>query len=225
VTVELAETLHAPTGTLRGVVPPRSEATSVKKVEAVIDASSLSAVTAALDRLDVGGITVSEVAGCGYESAGRVSYRGASYAVDSFPKLVVEVVAADAYAGPIAWAIATAARAGPTGDGVVSVQTVEEALHIRTGGRGLAAMGTDADERPAVAGGRMDEVAPRGRRVGSGRPGLPASTRIILTNVVLATAFVVFVFHAPIAYAGLGSAIAGLALWARERRAQARRTR
>jgi hypothetical protein len=50
-------------------------------------------------------------------------------------------------------------------------------------------------------------------------------TKVLVTNVVLATAVVVLVFHAPLAYAGLGAAVAGLLIWARARRALARRTR
>ena len=50
-------------------------------------------------------------------------------------------------------------------------------------------------------------------------------TKVLLTNVVLSTVLVVLLLHAPVGYAALGAGGAGLALWARERRAQARRTR
>lgn len=57
------------------------------------------------------------------------------------------------------------------------------------------------------------------------RPSMADMTKIILTNVVLATAAVVFFFHAPVTYAALGGGTAGLLLWARERRLQAHRVR
>jgi nitrogen regulatory protein P-II 1 len=110
----------------------------VKKVEALIRTSALRDVIEALERLDVGGVTVSD-ASCGGARL-RASYRGASYVVDTVPGLRIEVVSTDAYAGPIAWAIATAARTGQPGDGVVSIETVDDALRIRTGERGSAAV-------------------------------------------------------------------------------------
>jgi hypothetical protein len=57
------------------------------------------------------------------------------------------------------------------------------------------------------------------------RPGISDWTKVLVMNVVLATAVVVLVFHAPVMDAGLGGAGAGLVLWVRERRARARRAR
>ena len=50
-------------------------------------------------------------------------------------------------------------------------------------------------------------------------------TKVLVTNVVLATSLIVLVFHASIAYAGLGALGAGALIWVRTRRAVARRTR
>ena len=115
----------------------------MKKVVALVRTSALRDVIEALDRLDVGGVTVSD-ASCGGGRL-RVSYRGASYVVDASPGLRGEVVSTDAYAGPIAWAIATAARTGQPGDGVVSIETVTDALRIRTGERGSTAVSAPLD--------------------------------------------------------------------------------
>ncbi len=190
----------------------------MKKVEALIRPCSLQAVTKALDRLDVGGVTISEVEVSG-DSGLRASYRGATYLVDAFSKLLrVEVVSTDAYAGPIAWAIATAARTGHPDDGMVSIETVEEACRIRTGERGTGAVSARLDpaDVPHVA------VAPR---ASAGAAGVSDSTKVLLTNVVLTTLFLVVFFDAPVGYAGLGAGSAGLLLWARARHARARRTR
>jgi nitrogen regulatory protein P-II 1 len=188
----------------------------VKKVEALIRPCSLHAVTKALDRLDVGGVTISDVEVSG-DSGLRASYRGATYLVDAFSKLFrVEVVSTDAYAGPIAWAIATAARTGHPDDGMVSIETVEEACRIRTGERGTAAVSARLD--PADV--SQITVAPQ-----ASDGGMSDSTKVLLTNVVLTTLFLVVFFQAPVGYAGLGAGSAGLLLWARERRARARRTR
>jgi len=184
----------------------------VKKVEALIRTTSLNDVIEALERLDVGGVTLSEVGSCGGESL-RGSYRGAHYVVDGFPALRVEVVSTDAYAGPIAWAIATAARTGRPGDGVVTIEPVEDALRIRTGEHGVAAVSASldvADVAPAT-------VSLRGSPAAAARNGMSDSTKVLLTNVVLSTVFVVTILHAPVGYAALGAASAGLLLWVRER--------
>jgi len=190
----------------------------VKKVEALIRPCSLHAVTKALDRLDVGGVTISDVEVSG-DPRLRASYRGATYLVEAFSTLFrVEVVSTDAYAGPIAWAIATAARTGHPDDAMVSIETVEEACRIRTGERGTAAVSARLDPADVA----QIEVAPRAT---DGARGMSDSTKVLLTNVVLTTLFLVVFFHAPVGYAGLGAGSAGLLLWARERHARARRTR
>jgi len=112
----------------------------VKKVDAVIRLSSLGETLDALDRLDVAGLTVSEVLQFGEERAVRVAYRGAARAIGGFPKVRLEVLVADAAAGPIAHAIARAARTGRAGDGIVWISGVEGAIRIRTGERGAAAL-------------------------------------------------------------------------------------
>src|SRR5262249_19225609 len=115
----------------------------VKKVEAVVQRSALAAVTAALDRLDVGGLTISEVIA---PSDGRsVRYRGASQRFGAPSSLRTELVATEAYAGPIAWAIATAARSGDPGDGFVTIAPADDAVRIRTGEHGVAALSTRLD--------------------------------------------------------------------------------
>jgi nitrogen regulatory protein P-II 1 len=185
----------------------------VKQVDALIRPSSLAAVMTALDRFDVGGATVSEVTVSDDDAFG-VSYRGKAYVVNTRPMLRVEVVTTDASAGPIAWAVATAARLGRSDDGVVFIETVEEAVRIGNGERGVAALSA----RPDVEG--ADEVAPAREVHPAGARRVPRAdwTKVLLTNVVLATVVPVVLFHAPIGSAALGAGGVGLLLWARERR-------
>jgi len=183
----------------------------VKQVEALIRPSSLDAVVKALDRLDVDGVTVSDVSAA--ESQRRnVGYRGGTHVVEAFPMVRVEVVSTDASAGPIAWAIATAARTGHPGDGVVSIETVEDARRIRTGAQGIDAVSARLDATDVA----QTSVALRG----ADHAGMSDSTKLILTNVVLTPVFLVFFFHAPAGSVALGAGIAGLLLWALDRRAR-----
>ena len=196
----------------------------MKKVDAVIRPSSLTAVTKALEALDVGGITVSEIASP--DDAGvRTAFRGATYAADPAPRLRVEVVTTDVYATPIAWAIVTAARSAGRDDGVVTIADVDDARRIRTGEAGEAAVRptrtpADVDQRPPVR-----STAPGLRAPATSRSAMADFTKVLVTNVVLATGVVSLVFHAPVAYTGLGAGVAGLLIWARERRTHAKRPR
>ena len=112
----------------------------MKKIEAIIRPFKLDEVKDALDRVDVHGMTVSEVKGYG-RSGGRASiYPGAEYVVDFIPKLKVEVVVVDDAVHEVVEAIRQAAWTGDTGDGKVFVVPIDEAVRIRTNERGADAL-------------------------------------------------------------------------------------
>ncbi len=67
-------------------------------------------------------------------------YRGAEYVVDFLPKVKIEVVCDDAMVERAVDAIVAAARTGRIGDGKIFVTPVDEAVRIRTGERGDAAL-------------------------------------------------------------------------------------
>lgn len=50
-------------------------------------------------------------------------------------------------------------------------------------------------------------------------------TKVLVTNVLLATAIVVLLFHAPVAWSGLGAAVSGLVIWTGMRFVRTRRPR
>ena len=135
----------------------------MKKVEAIFRPSMLEAVQKALERRGIGGLTVTEVAGAGHEPGRTTTYRGAVYAVDTHARVRVEVVVADADAVPIGDTIARAARTGRVGDGLVMIAPIVEAVRIRTGEHGVAAVAS-------TAGGVEEEN-------GHDRTGLPRATR------------------------------------------------
>src|SRR5262245_50374423 len=112
----------------------------MKKVEAVIKPFKLDEVKNALSKIGVQGLTVSEVRGFGRQKGHKEQYRGAEYTIDFVPKVKVEVVVADATVASVVDAITRAARTGEIGDGKIFVSTLEEAIRIRTGGRGESAV-------------------------------------------------------------------------------------
>jgi nitrogen regulatory protein P-II 1 len=67
-------------------------------------------------------------------------YRGAEYSVDLIPKVRVEVLASDEQAEEILETLITAASTGSQGDGKIWVVDVQDAVRVRTGERGVAAI-------------------------------------------------------------------------------------
>ena len=112
----------------------------MKKVEAIIKPFKLDEVREALSELGVTGLTVTEVKGVGRQKGHTELYRGAEYVVDFVPKVKVEVVVADSLVERAIEAVVKAGRTGKIGDGKIFVTGVDQAVRIRTGESGDAAV-------------------------------------------------------------------------------------
>jgi nitrogen regulatory protein P-II 1 len=85
-------------------------------------------------------MTVVEAKGFGRQKGHTELYRGAEYVVDFLPKLKVEVVVSDEQVEGALEAIQKAAKTGKIGDGKIFVIDVQNAVRIRTGETGAAAV-------------------------------------------------------------------------------------
>jgi|ERR1035437_3639711 nitrogen regulatory protein P-II 1 len=112
----------------------------MKLIIAVIKPFKLEEVKEALAKVGVEGMTVTEVKGFGRQKGHTEIYRGSEYTVDFLPKVKVEIVVADDVVAKAVDAIVKAAKTGKIGDGKVFVMPIEEAVRIRTGERGEAAV-------------------------------------------------------------------------------------
>ncbi len=112
----------------------------MKKIEAVIQTSRLTAVKDALQEIGIDGMTVAEVRGPGRQKGHTEVYRGNEYTVDLLPKIKLEIVLADSMLEAAIQAILKAAKTGKIGDGKIFVYQVEEAIRIRNEERGEAAL-------------------------------------------------------------------------------------
>jgi len=112
----------------------------MKMVMAVIRPFKLDEVREALHRLQVQGLTVSEVRGYGRQRGQTEIYRGAEYAVSFQPKLRLEVAVADGLAEQVVETISQAAHTGRIGDGKVFVLDIDQTVRIRTGETDAAAL-------------------------------------------------------------------------------------
>ena len=109
----------------------------MKLIKAIVRPNKVDEVKAALEKLQVTGMTVTEVRGHGKQKGHVAVYRGQEYQVSLLPKMQVEIVVADSAVEDAIQAIILAARTGEIGDGRVFVLPVFETYKIRTGEREL----------------------------------------------------------------------------------------
>lgn len=112
----------------------------MKRIEAIIQPYKLDEVKSALTGIGVDGITILEVRGHGRQKGHTEVYRGAEYKVDLIPKVMLVIVVPDTRASQVVQTLMESARSGKIGDGKIFVTTVDEAIRIRNGDHGEAAL-------------------------------------------------------------------------------------
>ena len=112
----------------------------MKKVEAIVRSSMLEPLKEALFRSGVGGLTVSEVMGCGSQHGWSEYVRGSEVLVTMLPKIKFDLVVADDEVESVVELIRKTAYTGEVGDGKIFVMPVEQVIRIRTGESGEAAV-------------------------------------------------------------------------------------
>jgi len=109
----------------------------MKLLKTIIRPNKLEEVKDALTRLNVTGMTVTEVRGHGRQKGHKAIYRGTEYSVTLLPKIMIELVVPDELVDEALKTIIEAARTGEIGDGRVFVLPVEQGYNIRTGERDI----------------------------------------------------------------------------------------
>ena len=112
----------------------------MKKIEAVIKPFKLDDIKDALSKIGVKGMMLTEVKGFGRQRGHKEIYRGAEYEVDFVPKCKITVVIEDSMVDQVVSTIQEEAHTGNIGDGKIFIFPVEEAIRIRTGESGNAAL-------------------------------------------------------------------------------------
>jgi nitrogen regulatory protein P-II 1 len=112
----------------------------MKKIEAFIRVNKLEDVKQALEEVGIQGMSIGQVRGYGRQFGRTDKYRGSTYAVNLLPKTHLEVFVADDLLEEALSAIVSAAQTGEIGDGKIFVSDVVDAVRVRTGERGDAAI-------------------------------------------------------------------------------------
>ena len=105
----------------------------MKLVKSIVRPNKVDDVKDALERINVSGMTVTEVRGHGRQKGHTAIYRGKEYSASLLPKMEIEVVVQDQVVDEVIQAVIQAARTGEIGDGRVFVLPVDHGYNIRTG--------------------------------------------------------------------------------------------
>lgn len=107
------------------------------KIDAIVREEKYEDVKSALADIDVHGITVSQVMGCGVQKGFTEIVRGNKVDVNMIPKIKFEIVVPNQeWVNKTVEAISKAAITGKHGDGKIFVYELMDTIRIRTGQHG-----------------------------------------------------------------------------------------
>ena len=113
----------------------------MKKIEAIIREEQFEKMKKKLQEIDVNGVTITQVMGFGMQKGWTEVVRGSAVEVNLLPNIKLEIVVSnDEWAQKTIDAIKEVAYTDNPGDGKIFVWTIEEAIRIRTGETGAAAL-------------------------------------------------------------------------------------
>jgi len=112
----------------------------MKKLEIIIRAEKMESLKQALDEIGIKGMTVVAVMGCGNQKGRLEIYRGTEITLNLLHKLKIEIVIADDLVDKVVKKTRDVVGTGKVGDGKIFIFNVENAIRIRTGEEGDAAI-------------------------------------------------------------------------------------
>lgn len=112
----------------------------IRKVVVVMSQNRFEPLKAALDQIDITGMTVTYVSGCGIQKGATEYYRGAKYESHLLPKVKVEIVISTVPLDLLIDTIKKSIFTGKIGDGKIFVYDVANVIKVRTNEEGRAAL-------------------------------------------------------------------------------------
>ncbi|NCC69732.1 MAG: adenylate cyclase, partial [Clostridia bacterium] len=114
--------------------------TKYTKVQILTNPNRFEALKNEMEKIEVTGMTVTQVLGCGTQKGRTKYYRGVEVGLKLLPKIQVDIVVTKV---PVAEVVAAARKAlytGNIGDGKIFIYNVEDVVRIRTGETGYDAL-------------------------------------------------------------------------------------
>lgn len=124
-------------------IPASENGKKLKKVVIVTRQTKFDALKAAMNRIGVTGMTVSNVMGCGMQKGATEYYRGTPVDMTLLPKIKVEIVLAKVPVDAVVKAASEALYTGHIGDGKIFIYDVENVIKVRTAEQGFDALQDD----------------------------------------------------------------------------------
>lgn len=112
----------------------------IRKVVMLMNSSKFESLKDALDEIDITGMTVTNVNGCGIQKGSTDYYRGSEAKSHLLPKIKVEIVISTVPLGLLVDTVKRVLYSGNIGDGKIFVYEVENVIKIRTDEEGKMAL-------------------------------------------------------------------------------------
>lgn len=118
----------------------------MKLIIAYVKPERFKEVKKELFNADVLRMSVSKSRGCGKQGGFVEIFRATKAEINLLPKIRIEIAVNDSFVGRTIDAIIKGARTGEVGDGKIFVLPLEDCIRIRTGERGIEAIGGSSKE-------------------------------------------------------------------------------
>jgi Amt family ammonium transporter len=123
--------------------PNKDGSPKITKVVVICKQQKLNELMDAFEAIEVTGITVTNVLGCGMQKGKPEYYRGAEVEANLLPKVKVEVVVCKVPTRTVIEAAKSALYTGHIGDGKIFVYNIENVVKVRTNEEGYDALQDD----------------------------------------------------------------------------------
>lgn len=112
----------------------------LSKIEVICDMSKFAAIKKELSELKVGGMTFTQVLGCGVEKGTKEYEVDENYEMELLPKIQVSVVVPTKRVKELVDKLEKALYTGHIGDGKIFVYGIDNVVRVRTGDEGVDAL-------------------------------------------------------------------------------------
>lgn len=113
---------------------------AISKIDVICDMSKFQNLRRCLSNLNVGGMTFTQVLGCGAEKGTKEYEVDENYEMELLPKIMVSVIVPTDRVKKITEEIKKDLYTGHIGDGKIFIYNVDDVIRIRTGEDGVEAL-------------------------------------------------------------------------------------